>query len=62
MIVFTYLRNPKRVAFVKCRHCVTHKLCKDNQKCSAEQFSGENDVQLRKEKSHKKEKRQKKIA
>ena len=65
MIVFTYLRNPKKIKFKKCRPCVTHKMCKSKFRCCALDFKGEQKnggidetLQLRKQKKDK-EKRQK---
>tara|TARA_R100001510_G_C7537200_1_gene126240 strand:+ start:160 stop:348 length:189 start_codon:yes stop_codon:yes gene_type:complete len=62
MIVFTYLRNPKKIKFKKCRPCVTHKMCKSKFRCCALDFKGEpNELQLwNKEKA--KEKRQEKAS
>tara|TARA_R100001510_G_C7540118_1_gene128048 strand:+ start:167 stop:361 length:195 start_codon:yes stop_codon:yes gene_type:complete len=64
MIVFSYLRNPKKIKFKKCRPCVTHKKCKTNLKCQALDFKETKDeVQLwNKEKRQKENKWQEKAS
>ncbi len=54
MIVFTYLRNPKKIKFKKCRPCVTHKMCKSKFRCCALDFKGENHVSWEQEKRQEK--------
>jgi|TARA_A100001388_G_C28770078_1_gene503284 hypothetical protein len=56
MIVFSYLRNPKKLIFKKCRPCVTHKLCKLERRCQALDFEGDENVSWKQEKRLKKNK------
>tara|TARA_B100001057_G_C22613087_1_gene857373 strand:- start:43 stop:210 length:168 start_codon:yes stop_codon:yes gene_type:complete len=54
MIVFSYLRNPKKIKFKKCKPCVTHKMCKTSLKCHALDFKGDDHVSWKQEKGQQK--------
>ena len=64
MIILRYLRSPRKKIFTKCKHCVTHKMCKTNQSCNAQQLLGDSDAQIREQKKgqNNKNKRQKKAS